>query len=354
MASYRKVSRKKGNGWQAIIRKQGLEPITKTFTRKTDAKKWANRIEADEEKCRALGNPKAAGKKCSHLIYNYLAQYTGKDPDRARMLSYWNERIGHIKVTDLTPDLIMNECDLLLGQPGKRCGKHRQRSGATVNRYRSALSAVFRLAIKHRNMPPNSNPCIGIPRGKEVSRFGRAASDVERVALLEAARQSTWSRLYLAVLMGFTTGARKSELLSLTWNDVDFNKRTALLSDTKNSSPRLLLLLEPVIQELKTLPRPLDSTTRLFPRKNDPHQPITDHEFYRYWNEAKAVAGVQDFRFHDCRHSAVSYLIEAGVPMVTVAAIAGHRSMTMVQRYSHLGTQHQLEVVENALAGKVR
>lgn len=299
-----------------------------------------------------MGNPRAAGKTVDDLIDDYGSQYAGKDGDRKRHLTYWRQRIGNVKITEVTPDLMLDERDLLLDEPGKRCGKQRQRAGSTVNRYMSAISAVFKFAEDKRILPPKSNPCVGLPRGKEVSRFGRALSDTEREALLEASRQSEWDRLYLAVLMGLT-GPRKGELLSLRWDDLDFSKNTALLADTKNGEPRVLSLLDPIVAELKRLPRPLDSTVRLFPRSNDPHLPITDHEFYRYWNAAKEAAGITNLRFHELRHSAITLLIEAGTDLVTVASIVGHKTLAMVRRYSHLNHKPQHDALEKALRGKL-
>lgn len=125
------------------------------------------------------------------------------------------------------------------------------------------------------------------------------------------------------------------------------------MADTKNAEQRTLLLLAPVVQELQTLPRPLGGTTLLFSRKTDRLMPIVEHDFYRHWKAAKAAAGITDFRFHDLRHSAASYMVEAGVPLVTVAEVVGHKTLAMVQRYSHLAAQHKLDVLENAFAGKL-
>jgi hypothetical protein len=185
-----KVQRKAGTSYKAIIRQRGLKPFSETFKSKSAARAWLKRVEADDELCRARGNRKAAGKTVSDLIDNYIHQYEKKDLGRLAILAYWKDRIGTVKVGDLDSDLLMDERELLLSEPGKRCGKKRQRTGATVNRYLSAISAVFRVAIEQRIIRPGANPCIGLPRGKERHRFGRALSDAERDALLEACTRS--------------------------------------------------------------------------------------------------------------------------------------------------------------------
>ena len=62
--------------------------------------------------------------------------------------------------------------------------------------------------------------------------------------------------------------------------------------------------------------------------------------FEKSWKKALKESDIEDFRFHDLRHSAASYLIMAGVHMRTVAEILGHKTLAMVQRYSHLSPEH--------------
>jgi integrase len=65
----------------------------------------------------------------------------------------------------------------------------------------------------------------------------------------------------------------------------------------------------------------------------------------RYWNQALEEADIDNFRFHDLRHTAASYLTQAGIPAITVAAILGHKTLQMTKRYSHLAVEHQREAV---------
>jgi integrase len=200
---------------------------------------------------------------------------------------------------------------------------------------------VFNVAVDDGLI--ETNPCRGIRRGGEKHRFGRALSEDERKTLLEKCKESEWDRLYLLVSMALSTGARLGELMSLTWNDLDIKKAVAKLSETKNGSPRYLPIIPAVLEQIQALPRPLDSATYLFPSKE--HGKNYGSGFRKYWDKALADAEIEGFRFHDLRHTAASYLTEAGVPMVTVAEILGHKTMSMVQRYSHVATKHKAEVV---------
>jgi integrase len=81
----------------------------------------------------------------------------------------------------------------------------------------------------------------------------RVLLEEEEIRLLNACRQSQSSYLYCIVLLGLTTGARKSEILNLTWDSIDFENRTAFIKDSKNGKPRRIGLVETVINELKHL-----------------------------------------------------------------------------------------------------
>ena len=63
------------------------------------------------------------------------------------------------------------------------------------------------------------------------------------------------------------------------------------------------------------------------------------------WEEALSAAEIEDFRFHDLRHSAASYLAMSGATLAEIAEVLGHKTLAMVKRYSHLTEQHTSKVV---------
>ena len=71
----------------------------------------------------------------------------------------------------------------------------------------------------------------------------------------------------------------------------------------------------------------------------------TVHFPKRSWLKAPAAAEVEDFTFHDLRHTAASYLAMSGAALTEIASVLGHRTLAMVKRYSHLSEQHTAEVV---------
>jgi integrase len=356
MATYVKLQNKGGITWRAVIRKKGLKPITKVFKTKTAAQKWAKRIEGDADLAKALGDGRLRSVTVADLIERYVDEYDGKDYSRLGHLEWWKEQIGGKSLIEVDSDLIQDNLELLASTPINKdkiengsSETERKRSPATINRFQSSISAVFQKAIKWRCL--KVNPVRGIPRGEETHRFGRSLSEKERKALLKACKGSDWDRLYLLVTMALSTAARLGELLSLSWDDIDFKKNLASLSETKNGNPRLLPLIPAIVEQLQALPRPIDGQTLLFPSEDDPHKPFP---FRTFWEAALTKAKIHNFRFHDLRHTAATYLAESDINDVTLAAILGHKTMQMVQRYSHARTKRKAEAVHNIFSDLLR
>ena len=145
-----------------------------------------------------------------------MAQYLGKDPSTLGRLNYWITRFGDKQVTQI------DEFDVDDGL----IELSKTRTGSTINRYKSTLSAVFIFFIQH---PDYKKLCYTNPVRKEsVTRFSenqakqRFLSHDEQDSLLCASKKANWKRFYLVVLLAITTGARKGEMLNLKWSDIDF------------------------------------------------------------------------------------------------------------------------------------
>ena len=200
------------------------------------------------------------------------------------------------------------------------------------------------------------NPCRDIKSKPENKGRTRFLSDAERKALLHSCKNSEWSKMYLLCLMALTTGARQSELLHLKiQEDIDFKKRIAHLHDTKNGEQRLLPLTDEVIALIKPKTKAVDKVVSivksddpelLFPSKKKPHQPF---EFRKHWNKALIDAGITDFRFHDLRHSAASFLAMNGATLQEIADVLGHKSIQMTMRYSHLCVDHKQNLIDRIM-----
>jgi integrase len=166
----------------------------------------------------------------------------------------------------------------------------------------------------------------------------------ERSRLLEACQQSGSKDLYLAVVLALSTGARQQEVLGLTWRQIDFPRRVAILEETKSGERRVL----PLAGHALALLRERDKVRRIdtdlvFPGRTRPPKPI---DLRSPFETALKAAGIEDFHWHDLRHSAASYLAMNGASLAEIAEILGHKTLQMVKRYAHLSEAHTAGVVK--------
>ena len=122
----------------------------------------------------------------------------------------------------------------------------------------------------------------------------------------------------------------------------------------------MLPLTDNVIELLQGLPRPLDGRALLFqpPRKpckpgktQKPRDPFKRYEFRKHWDKAVAAAQLENFRFHDLRHTCASYLAQNGGSLLQIADVLGHKQLEVTKRYSHLCVDNKQELVDRVLGG---
>jgi len=192
-----------------------------------------------------------------------------------------------------------------------------------------------------------ANPARGIKRAKEAPGRVRYLSPEERDKLLNGAEVivnardgRTWpvhrapsQALRLYVLAALQTGARRGELASLTWGDVDLKARTLTFRHTKNGHARTVPVTETLREMLLALPRPLSPEARVLPERD---LKVLSRAFARIVSDLK----IPNLRFHDLRHDAASTLTMANVPQRAVMEILGHRDPRMTMRYQHLSPAH--------------
>lgn len=295
------------------------------------------------------------------LVQAYVSAYAGRDRSRPATLGWWAERLGHRPFVEITDDEVFRVLDELAHTPARAyAGRDAEgkpifrakgsRSPASVNRYHQALSALFTWAAKRRLAPRSwENPARRVERLPEKNQVVRFLSDSERERLLEACRRSSWPRLYLLVIMAITTGARRGELLALTWADVDLGRALAYVRSSKNDQPRTLTLTPAVVAELARF-RSDRPEIRVFPARG-PQGLFQPRAFEKSWLVALKEAGIRGFRFHDLRHTCASYLAQQGASLLEIADVMGHRQLAMVKRYAHLTVETKAQLVNRVLGG---
>jgi integrase len=209
---------------------------------------------------------------------------------------------------------------------------------------------VLSFAVKERRLL-DRNPVGDISRKKESRGRTRFLSDVERGALLDACANSGWPTLRTLVLLAITTGARRGELLSLRWSDVDLKAGRALVRETKNGEQRTLPLAGKALEALRELK--LQGSARsehVFLQPSGLPGPY--EHFDAHWYAALETAAIADFHFHDLRHTTASMLAAQGASLLEIADVLGHKTLAMVKRYSHLVVDHKAKVIERLVIAK--
>jgi len=215
------------------------------------------------------------------------------------------------------------------------------RANATVNLYLAALAHTFTIAVKEWGWLDDS-PMRKVTKPRKPRGRVRYLSDEERQRLLEACKVSRNSSLYTVVVLALSTGARKMEILSLRWSDVDLQCQVITLHETKNGERRVLPLTGHALELIAIHAKNRRTETELvFPRGTGT-QPMCIRAAGEY---AVKRADIPDFRFHDLRHSAASYLAMNGASLMEIAAVLGHKTLVMVERYAHLSEAHTAGVV---------
>ncbi len=207
---------------------------------------------------------------------------------------------------------------------------------STVNRELAILRHLLRLAEEWGYI--EKVPRIRLAREPE-GRL-RFLTEDEIARLLEACERSQNPYLKAMVTIALHTGMRKGEILGLEWERVDFSRGVLLLEQTKSGRRREVPMNRAVYDVLSSLPGPKDDGL-IFRKANGAAWGSIRTAFERACREAK----LDDFRFHDLRHTFASWLVMRGRSLKEVQELLGHREFSMTLRYAHLSPDRLREAV---------
>lgn len=346
MASIYKRKSKDGKSfvWRVVVRVKGFPTACKTFERKQEAEDWGNSTEREIKS----GQFRHASHKKQHTYAELLERIQAdgvlehhRSFQRVRsQFAYWQERFGAYALVHLTSELICSERQRLLETPTPNGTK---RSASTVNRYMAVLASTLSYATKRLHWLAD-NPCSHLLKLKVQSKRDRILTEEEAMSLLQACRFSKSPYLYCIVLIALTTGARRGEILALEWQAIDFENRRAYLKETKNGRPRTVALAPQVFAELE----------KIYQNRN-PKKPLVfasamafgKIDIKKAWQSALKQATIIDFRFHDLRHTFATYSAKQGASNLELATAMGHRTLEMLQRYTHLDASLSQKFTQN-------
>lgn len=334
MASIQKRKNKNGTShWRAVVRIKGFPTVCNHFERKQEADDWAQEVERQIKMGQFKFDRVNTHRTFADLVERYISdgalEHLRAQKDAVRHMNYWKERLSGYALVHLTPELLSKERQFLIETP-IRNGK--KRAPATVNRYIAALSSCLSYASRRLRWI-DENPCFNLIKLKESKGRDRILSEDEASRLIISCKESRNPYLYCIVLMAISTGMRQGEILQLKWDQIDFNNQLAHLKETKNGRPRSVPLVNEVIEELKRLHEKKNPRKLLIFASKTAFGQI---DIKKPWQEALKREGLTNLRFHDIRHIFATFAARQGASNLELGTAMGHRTLQMLQRYTHL------------------
>jgi site-specific recombinase XerD len=257
--------------------------------------------------------------------------------DEKQHLLWWKERFRDRPARSLVAsDIEEAKRDLCKGlRPG------------SVNRKLAALKSAFSLAVKNHKI--ERNPVKEVRLLKENNARIRYLTEEEEIRLF-AVLPDKYKPL---VLIAMNTGLRKTEQLSLKWTDIDLKLGQITVRESKPGKSRVVPMNKAVEEALRRLPRRIGNPFVFSGRKAGGRLLDLPND----WENFLLQAAIEDFHWHDLRHTFASRLVMAGVDIYTVCKLLGHHDIKMTMRYAHLAPGYMKAAVnllnKNELAPKL-
>ena len=311
--------RRRKNKWQAIVRHKDIGVVAKTFQSKTLAVKWAS-----EEHERIVHNSSSsleiAKVNLGQLLLRYSSEVTvlkkGAVTEKRRLNRLINDPISTLTLDKLSSSAIAAFRD------------RRLPDGARTTHYDLTLIRhCLKIAIHEWGLMLSSNPVDFIKMPPASKPRQRRLNKGEYERLEQASHLTLNPHIWPIIAFAIETGMRRSEILGLTWENINQEKQLAYLPLTKNGTSREVPLSKKAVQVLSNQRARQDIPTPF---------PVNANAFRSAWERLRKRADLCDLRFHDLRHEAISRFFEMGLSIPEVALISGHKDAKMLFRYTHL------------------
>lgn len=311
MATFRN---RKGK-WQARIQGFGGPSQTRTFYKLSDAKYWAQQIEASYQRGEIETTPTPI--TLTAAFERYLREINSKKKRAAiesyRIQAWIRNSLGQRRLHEIKTQHLASWRDekIKLGfQPN------------TIRLHLAVLSHLYTVAQSEWGYEALKNPVLSLSRPKLKPPRESRISDQEVFRLIEHTNSVYLPTL---ILLALATAMRRSELIKLQWEDIDWQQNLIHVQETKNGENRVI----PLTQNLKEILLAIGiGQGRIFPIQEN----AVTLAFYR----SVKRAGIANISFHTLRHEAITRFFEMGLTIPEVASISGHKSWSMLSRYTHM------------------
>jgi integrase len=323
--------RKRGSKWQVQVRRNGLPAITKTFTAKDDAVRWAREQDRaiDRGDTSLCSNVNIRQTTVSDILRRYVRDVRTRkrgsvDEYHLRSISAYLDKVT---LTNLRPAHLSAFRDQRLNSVAP----------ATVAKEMDLFCHALKIATDEWGLMIPVEKFRAVRKPSPPRGRTRRLETGERERLLDALSACRNPLIKSVFNLALATGMRRGEVLSLTWSNIDWTNRVAFLPMTKNGEARRVPLSPDAIGTLQEVRKASHRSTEGGAKlQYDRVFPVSANAVRLAWERAKKRAGIEDLHFHDLRHEAISRFFEIGLSVPEVSLISGHKDARMLFRYTHL------------------
>jgi integrase len=311
--------RKKGRGYEVRVKVHGTA-VSKSFATMQQARAWARGAESDLDAAPVPASAAVTSITLAEALRRYeaavLPKLKGASQERYRIAALARTAMAQQRLDAITSSDVKRYRDQLASAGN---------SGSTVRLKLALLSRVFSVACKEWGYPV-INPVAIVTKPPAGKARSRRLTGTEEQRLMEAADQCQNPHIAPLIAFAIETGMRRGEMLAINWADVDLSRSVVTLLHTKSGHARWV----PLSSAAKAiLQRQLAAgAQRPFPI------PATLLE--NAWEHVLKRARIEDLRFHDLRHEALSrWAHRLNGDVFKLSLVSGHRTLQMAQRYVH-------------------
>ncbi|RMV53212.1 Integrase protein [Pseudomonas amygdali pv. lachrymans] len=312
------IEQRPNGTWRTKIRKKGYPSLSASFDTKAEAQRWASEIEGDMSRKRFVDTREAESTTLKQALDRYerevSAQKKGARQEKTRIKTWAESKYGTKSMAEIRSSDLAEYRDARLAE------------GMSTNTVRLSLALIshlYTVAIKDWGIEGLSNPVTKLRMPKGSRERDRRPTAKELSAVLKAA-SAIHAEMPVIIELAIETAMRRGELMTLRREHI--RGKHVLLEDTKNGSRRLVPLSIRARALLDSLPARIDGGVFS----------LSPHSVSQYFLKSCRAAKVIDLHFHDLRHEGTSRLFEKGFSIMEAASITGHKTMSMLKRYTHL------------------
>jgi integrase len=319
--------RKRNGKWQARIQVSGGPTQARTFYKLSDARKWAQQIE--EAYQQGLIETRPDPITLYEAFQRYLKDINPRKKrphiERYRIKAWMQHSLSQRKLEYIRTYHLATWRDDKIKQGFQ---------ANTIRLHLAVLSHLYTVAQSEWGYEHLQNPVLHLTRPKLPRVRETRISDHDIDLLIQNTKSS-----YLPCLikLALYTGMRRSELIKLKWSEINWDKQWIHLKDTKNGEDRFV----PLTNNIKDVLRDIN-------RSGDQLFPISEHAVTVAFRRAIKKSNLNNLSFHTLRHEAITRFFEMGLTIPEVACISGHKSWSMLKRYTHMNTKNLVARIDKS------